>query len=390
MNVLDLFSGIGGFSLGLERAGMRIVAFCECDPFCQCVLRKHWPDVPIFDDVRTLPVIGGIDVICGGFPCQPFSSAARGRHAQQSLWPAMLAVVERSQDSAKRNPEMRKVINLRDAQVSTATIEIKTLTVSNKQVTLAVFRQLIEQDLISEEGNLNGVPWGLVNYHPDKCGEYRSHLHVVWQTGRDLRRSLIYLEPFYNNPLWIEEMDIASDLATRDYLMGRIESPSVQLDGTSVIIGPDAPEYGHYSRSQTPSAHDALTAYNNQYGHHYRYLSDDQEEEFKAYKNRQLAEFERRHDLGEKKPEPADFREVGEQWPLADIYFGKDSGFEFAGPDATKINDYIDWVDQQEPRLFRKFLPIVHAAILGEMQRRKRWQDQVDKLQNLPQLFIAV
>ena len=54
MKVLDLFSGIGGFSLGLERAGMETVMFCEKDKFCQKVLRKHWPDVPVWDDVKTL------------------------------------------------------------------------------------------------------------------------------------------------------------------------------------------------------------------------------------------------------------------------------------------------------------------------------------------------
>ena len=61
IRVLDLFSGIGGFSLGLERAGpFRTVAFCERDKFCQAVLRKHWPNVPIYDDVRALNFGGGL------------------------------------------------------------------------------------------------------------------------------------------------------------------------------------------------------------------------------------------------------------------------------------------------------------------------------------------
>lgn len=81
MKVLDLFSGIGGFSLGLERAGMQTVAFCEFDKACQKVLRKHWPNTPIYDDVRTLDgtnLHGTVDVICGGFPCQDISQAGKG------------------------------------------------------------------------------------------------------------------------------------------------------------------------------------------------------------------------------------------------------------------------------------------------------------------------
>ncbi len=102
MNVLDLFSGIGGFSLGLERAGMRTVAFCEIEPFCRAVLAKHWPGVPCYDDVRTLTAdrlaadgIGAVDVICGGYPCQPFSHAGKQRGAQdpRHLWPEMRRLV---------------------------------------------------------------------------------------------------------------------------------------------------------------------------------------------------------------------------------------------------------------------------------------------------------
>lgn len=76
MRVLDLFSGIGGFSLGLERAGMQTIQFVEIEPFCQRVLRKHWPKVPIHDDIRTFHAPAGFaDVICGGFPCQDISNA---------------------------------------------------------------------------------------------------------------------------------------------------------------------------------------------------------------------------------------------------------------------------------------------------------------------------
>ena len=92
MNVLDLFSGIGGFSLGLERAGMKTIAFCEIDKKAQLVLKKHWPDVPIFEDVSTLKkedIHEQVDVICGGFPCQDISVAGRGEGlegARSGLW----------------------------------------------------------------------------------------------------------------------------------------------------------------------------------------------------------------------------------------------------------------------------------------------------------------
>ena len=80
LHVLDMFSGIGAFSLGLERAGgFKPVAFVEIDPFCRAVLAKHWPDVPCHDDVTTREFVEGeADVICAGFPCQDLSYAGQG------------------------------------------------------------------------------------------------------------------------------------------------------------------------------------------------------------------------------------------------------------------------------------------------------------------------
>lgn len=99
LTVLDLFSGIGGFSLGLERAGMRTVAFCEIDEHCRAVLAKHWPAIPCYHDIRELDPtdVGYVDIITGGFPCQPFSSASRGRkkgtNDDRWLWPEMRQIV---------------------------------------------------------------------------------------------------------------------------------------------------------------------------------------------------------------------------------------------------------------------------------------------------------
>lgn len=81
--VLDLFSGIGGFSLGLERAGMETVAFCEIDEFCQKVLAKNFPNKRIFTDIKLLTKenindLGKIDVVCGGFPCQHLGINTKG------------------------------------------------------------------------------------------------------------------------------------------------------------------------------------------------------------------------------------------------------------------------------------------------------------------------
>ena len=97
MRVLSLFAGIGGFDLGLERAGYRTVRFVEKDPFCQRVLAKHWPGVPCDDDVTTAEFEEGeADVVVGGFPCQDLSYAGDGAGLageRSGLWRELLRAI---------------------------------------------------------------------------------------------------------------------------------------------------------------------------------------------------------------------------------------------------------------------------------------------------------
>lgn len=98
MNYLDLFSGIGGFSLGLDQAGMTCVGQVEIDEFCNKVLYKHWPNVKRIKDIHDVKgnEFGAVELICGGYPCQPESCCGnqRGQEDDRWLWPEMFRIIK--------------------------------------------------------------------------------------------------------------------------------------------------------------------------------------------------------------------------------------------------------------------------------------------------------
>ena len=116
---LSLCSGIGGLDLALRR-WVQPQAFCEIDTFCQAILRARFPGVPVIDDIRTLrdPIYEPLDLVVAGFPCQPFSTASRGRRTATNLWPEVLRIVSQSQpgwvflENVQRDPIYRAAQDL--------------------------------------------------------------------------------------------------------------------------------------------------------------------------------------------------------------------------------------------------------------------------------------
>lgn len=119
--LLDLFSGIGGFSLAADKFGIETIAFVEKEPFCQKVLKKHWNDVPIIDDIRK---IKGEDydsatIVSGGFPCQPFSIAGKqkGTDDDRYLWDETIRVVAECKPRWFIGENVDGLVNIQDGMV---------------------------------------------------------------------------------------------------------------------------------------------------------------------------------------------------------------------------------------------------------------------------------
>jgi len=117
--VIDLFSGIGGFALGLESTGyFKTIQFVENEKWCQKILNKNFPEVPIHEDIKTYKGYDA-DVVVGGFPCQPFSIAGKGKATQDDrhLWPDMFRVIKETKPTWVIGENVRNIVSISDGMV---------------------------------------------------------------------------------------------------------------------------------------------------------------------------------------------------------------------------------------------------------------------------------
>jgi DNA (cytosine-5)-methyltransferase 1 len=123
---LDLFSGIGGFALGLQKVGFKTVAFCDIEKYCQHLLKQKWNGVKIYSDVREITKekfkadgIESPEIITGGFPCQPFSVAGsrKGTDDNRHLWPEMFRIIKEFKPRWIIGENVRGIVSIQDGLV---------------------------------------------------------------------------------------------------------------------------------------------------------------------------------------------------------------------------------------------------------------------------------
>jgi hypothetical protein len=285
---------------------------------------------------------------------------------------------------------MSPQLTVHNAQVSTASVQIKTLTISGKQVTLAVFRQLREEPLIAEDGTLNGTPWGTVNYHPGKCGNAEPHWHVVWQRGDELLRSAIACTPRWET-FWCEEADRFYAACVHHWLLtgdsayqtgGLFDLFTGELRGYSGLIKAD----DRYGQRNFVNRLETYRSNDQQYNLRIE-VDIDQET-----RNAILAEIDVREARGE--------HDQAQKVPAVHI-----GDYAYCVCPACKIPKIAEKIAEAEAdrdaklaQLARIFagvpLPELHeeylTAVRGEAERRQHHQAVRDVFKELPQLFIAV
>lgn len=293
---------------------------------------------------------------------------------------------------------MPGVLTTETAEITTAAVEIKTLTIRGKQVTLAVFRQLEEKPLLLDNGTLTGVPWGRVNYHPDKCGGYdeTGHMHVVWQEGDELRRSRVTATPSFGHFYCAEGTAYASiryaELrigVANEYWAGIVDSwryyeqRSYGAATFAVSEYPDLHTIVNIEKAAvtlpTLPARSSYESWEDQLSELLALDPDEYEAERQA-KEREAASAAATGTFGVYAPRPLNERIDEARRRCAQAVAD-------AHRAALAVHDYLFAPGRPSAEQVRQSLV---AAVAAEDARRKRVTSVTATLSQLPQLFIAV
>lgn len=191
MKHLDLFSGIGGFALAAKWIGLETVAFCERDKYAAGILQQHWPDVPIYDDIRNIKQRIGCDIITGGFPCQPFSVAGKqtGTPDDRYLWPEMLRIIAQERPTWVVGENVTGIIGLALDQVL-FDLESQGYTARPFVIPAVAVDAPHRRDRVWIVAQSSGVRRGEnVSRQPDRASEALENTNSRREGGRQLQRS---------------------------------------------------------------------------------------------------------------------------------------------------------------------------------------------------------
>ncbi|MEU8148443.1 hypothetical protein [Nonomuraea sp. NPDC048901] len=247
------------------------------------------------------------------------------------------------------------------AGIGTATVDLKTLTVNGRRMTLTVFRQIREQPLIADDGTLNGQPWGMVNYHPDRCGDSQlTHWHIVWQRGSELLRTRVHEKPTFDWPThYVNANPQFQSPDTDRYLTAAVHEWINDLTETLVL---KKETYRSYNPTLT--------------------LIDNGITVRGTVSDKAIAAVNSKHQADNPEPQPwansphmIEQRKIEQQQATAEAEQARDA-----------LNEEIDNWHLTPIEVNHAY----HAAIAAELERRQRHRDIRAQLAELPQLFIAL
>lgn len=197
LTLLDLFSGIGGFSLAAHWTGaIKTAGFCEIDPYCCKVLAKNFPGIPIHGDIRELKGtdVGPADIISGGFPCQPFSVAGKraGAKDNRHLWPEMLRIISEVRPAWVLGENVDGLVRM---GIETRVLKVESRNASRTEEFDSLRRIFTREEimlLFSLLDDLEALGYGTLPLVIPACGVDAPHLRYrVWIVAHAARRENI-------------------------------------------------------------------------------------------------------------------------------------------------------------------------------------------------------